>query len=246
MDTISQSALGASVGELILGRKLGYKAVVLGAVVANIPDLDVIFNPFLDDVTKLGWHRGYSHSLLFVLIASLLFGWLFHRLSKSSVSLRRWVYFNFWIFLTAILLDCFTVYGTQLFLPFSDYPVGFNSLAIVDPIVTIPLLIGVIWSLFLRRDSRFRRIPNSSALAIVTIYVVVITPAIKATVGGYFEQSLEGRDINYSRYMSAPTIFNAILWRMTAESDEGYWVGYYSLLRSTSLIVMSSSRSNRE
>jgi inner membrane protein len=239
LDSITQAALGAAIGEATLGPKLGYKAVLLGAAVATLPDLDVVFNPLLDQVEQLGWHRGYSHSLLFVVAASPVFGWLFNRIGKRDVGFRRYTWFSFLCLFTAIVLDSFTVYGTQLFLPFSNYPVGFNNLSIIDPIVTLPLVIGVIVALFLKRGSRRRRIANWTGLAIVSVYVLLFTPAVKLVVGHYFEKSLESRHITYSRHMSAPTLMNSILWRLTAEVDDGYWIGYFSLFDRSKEIEIS-------
>ena len=230
MDSISQAVLGAAVGEASLGRQWGYKAAVWGAVVATVPDLDVVVNPFLDEVARIGWHRGYSHSLAFVAAASFGFGWLFKRFSRLDITYRQWTLYSFWCLFTAVMLDCFTVYGTQLFMPFSRYQVGFNNVSIIDPIVTIPLLIGVVWALFLNRRRRLRQIVNGTALAIGgTVPCIVITPAIKGFVNDLFLDSLDKQGIEYSRHMSTPTIANTILWRMTAESGDGYWVGYYSL-----------------
>jgi inner membrane protein len=42
MDSLTQIVLGAAVGELVLGKKLGNKAILLGAVAGTLPDLDVV------------------------------------------------------------------------------------------------------------------------------------------------------------------------------------------------------------
>ena len=42
MDSLSQLVLGAAVGEAVLGRKLGNKAILWGAIGGTIPDLDVL------------------------------------------------------------------------------------------------------------------------------------------------------------------------------------------------------------
>ncbi len=68
MDSLTQIALGAAVGEAVLGKKVGNKAVLWGAVAATIPDLDVIPGSFMDAVAGLDFHRGLSHSILFCLI----------------------------------------------------------------------------------------------------------------------------------------------------------------------------------
>ena len=38
MDSVTQIVLGAAVGELVLGRKVGNKAILWGAIAGTIPD----------------------------------------------------------------------------------------------------------------------------------------------------------------------------------------------------------------
>ena len=42
MDSITQIVLGAACGEIALGKKIGNKAILFGAIGGTIPDLDVI------------------------------------------------------------------------------------------------------------------------------------------------------------------------------------------------------------
>lgn len=74
MDSLTQIVLGAAVGELVLGRKVGNKAILWGAIAGTIPDLDVLSSLFLDDLRANEVHRGVTHSLLFSLVAAPLFG----------------------------------------------------------------------------------------------------------------------------------------------------------------------------
>lgn len=70
MDSLTQIVLGASVGEVVLGRKIGNRAPIYGAIAGTIPDLDVITGYFLDTVTAIEVHCGFSHSIVFsVLVA---------------------------------------------------------------------------------------------------------------------------------------------------------------------------------
>jgi len=64
--------------------------------------------------------------------------------SKPEATTRDWQRLMFWAIFTHPLLDCFTTYGTQLFLPFSNYRVSFNAVSVADPIYTVPFLICVI------------------------------------------------------------------------------------------------------
>ncbi|MDG1145628.1 MAG: metal-dependent hydrolase, partial [Flavobacteriales bacterium] len=68
MDSLTQIVLGAAVGELVLGKKIGNRAMVWGAVGGTIPDLDVLGKFFLTNIDNLAFHRGFSHSILFSLL----------------------------------------------------------------------------------------------------------------------------------------------------------------------------------
>ena len=127
MDSVSQLAVGAVAGEVVLGKKVGNRAMLWGSIVGTIPDLDVIFYPLMDEVSQLGWHRGISHSLLFNGALGLLLGWGLYRLNGRRASQKSWTILSLVCLFSAVLLDCFTVYGTQVFQPFSNYQVGFNN-----------------------------------------------------------------------------------------------------------------------
>ena len=60
MDSVTQIVLGAAVGEAVLGKKVGNKALLYGAIAGTIPDLDVIFGNFTDTITAIEWHRGFA------------------------------------------------------------------------------------------------------------------------------------------------------------------------------------------
>ena len=85
MDSLTQIVLGAAVGEAVLGRKVGNKALLYGAIAGTIPDLDVISRSFVDTVTALEFHRGFTHSIVFSVLFAPVFGWLVSRLSLIHI-----------------------------------------------------------------------------------------------------------------------------------------------------------------
>jgi inner membrane protein len=89
MDSLSQIVLGAAVGEVVLGRRIGNRAMVWGAVAGTIPDMDVLGKYFLSELDNLAFHRGISHSLLFCVVGALGFGWVTDRLYRSPH--HRWI-----------------------------------------------------------------------------------------------------------------------------------------------------------
>ena len=66
MDSLTQVVLGAAVGEAVLGKKIGNRAMLWGAIGGTIPDLDVFLRYFVDEITNTQMHRGFSHSFLFL------------------------------------------------------------------------------------------------------------------------------------------------------------------------------------
>ncbi len=229
MDSVTQLGLGAAVGQAVLGREAGNRAILWGAVAGTLPDLDVLANPMLTEIQQLSWHRGPSHAFFYLTLAAPVLGWIVSRIHPSLGSWKKWTALFYLGFITHVLLDTFTVYGTQLLRPFSDYPAAFNSISIIDPLYTLPLLAAVIAVLFIRRDSALRQRTIIVGLAVSTTYLLG-TVAIKAHVDNVVEASLAEQDISHERYITTPALFNAVLWRATVDADDGLWIGHYSLL----------------
>ncbi len=231
MDNITHAALGAAVGEVILGKKLGNKAAILGAVIANIPDLDMLFVPFFDEVTQIGVHRGYSHSLLFCLLAALLFAYILNRIKWTAlIPFRRLWLFSFVALLSHVLLDAFTSFGTQLFQPFTDWRVSLDAVNIIDLAYTLPLLTGVLLNLFLYKPTDKRRgFFNNLALIISSLYLV-FTLANKQHIVDVFESELEAQNIPSFRLLTVPVGSGNLTWHGVAKDKTNLYIGKYSLL----------------
>lgn len=229
MDTVTQITLGAAVGEVILGKKLGNKAPFWGAVLGVIPDLDVLTIPFVTNVQALALHRGITHSLLFCVTAALLLGWIldwFYK--KDSVGWRRWSWLVFWTLSTHIFIDVCTSYGTQILQPFSDKLFSLNSIFIIDPFYTLPLMIGIVTALFIQRASNRRRWANYAGITISSLYLLAGL-GIKAHINSVFEQNFKAESINPEQYMTTPTPFNILLWTGYAEKGDTLYAGLYSV-----------------
>lgn len=292
MDSVSQIVLGAAVGEVVLGKRLGNKAMLWGAVGGTIPDLDVITKPLMTEVESLAFHRGISHSILFAVLAGLLFGWLIYRLYQSpysrdilqlilslflscipisilyflfgnawnpyavavvavlmalcvfflmrlrtkdrvmikeNASLRSWQWMFFLAFLTHALLDTMTMYGTQLFAPFSSYRAAVASISVADPIgYTIPFIFCLVMASRYLRTQPQRRFWAWLGVVLSCTYLV-FTMWHKQKVSKVFVQQMSEKGIDYDRYIVGPTIFNNFLWSMTAENEDEFYQAQYSI-----------------
>ncbi|GAA4427256.1 metal-dependent hydrolase [Pontibacter saemangeumensis] len=230
MDSLTQIVLGASIGEAVAGKKLGNKAMLWGAIAGTIPDLDVLLNPLLDTVEQLSFHRSLTHSFLFAFIVAPLLGLLLQRVYRQKLAtVWEWSLLFFLGFTTHALLDSCTTWGTQLFWPFSRYGVAFYNIFVVDPLYTVPFLLFVLAAAFLHRLHPKRRFLNYSGLIISSAYLLFSFVA-KATADKAFEHSLQRQQIGYSSYISKPTPLNTIFWSVTAQGEDGYYNGFYSLL----------------
>lgn len=229
MDSITQAALGAAVAEAGMGRKLGNKAIAWGLALGTLPDLDIIAYPWLDHIEQLEWHRGWSHSFFVMAAASPFFGWLISRIHKGAISTLRASMTIFAVFATHSLIDVFTVYGTMIFAPFSDYRAGLNNLFIIDPLFTAPLLLGLAIALFCKADARLRRRANTAGLVLATLYATWSLGA-KSVAESRMRENLASAGIETVRVVSSPTPFNTLLWRGLAEREKDFVITYHSLL----------------
>lgn len=67
-------------GEAVLGRKVGNRAMLWGGICGTLPDLDVLSGAVSDPMSALAYHRAFTHSLPFALLAAPLVGLAIHRL----------------------------------------------------------------------------------------------------------------------------------------------------------------------
>ena len=229
MDLVTQTALGAAVGEVALGRKAGNKAILWGAVGGLIPDLDVLVSPFFSEADGLFVHRGFSHSLIFAFLLAPLLGWLIHQIHKKKMNIRRreWTVLIFWAAFTHPVLDYFTTYGTGAFLPFQNYRVEFSTIAIVDVFYTLPFILVLLVISFINRSALIRRRLTLGMFFFTSLYLAG-TVANKQHVNNVFEKALSQNQISYDRYRTSPLPLSNFLWMGLAETDSGYHVALYS------------------
>lgn len=220
-------------GEVVLGRKVGNRALAWGAIGGTIPDLDVLLNPFLSDVEGVLAHRTFSHSLFTLTLLAPLLGYVVWRLHRSQVDAtwRNWSWLFFFALVTHPLLDSFTNYGTMLFFPFGDVRISWRTIFIIDPLYTLPLLIGTLIVLFLARKSPRRKQVNHWALISSTAYLA-ITVFIKLHVQQVVQENLVTQSISHEKFMTSPTFFSNVLWSVIVKQEGQYQVGYYSLFDS--------------
>ena len=231
MDSLSQIVLGAAVAAAIAPPQHRRAALLAGAALGTLPDLDIIPINLLteDPVARMTWHRSASHSL-FVLpvVAWAIWAWCRTRGGRVAQAPRRWFWAIALALVTHPLLDAFTVYGTQLLWPLPLPPAMWSSVFIIDPLYTVWLLAacGVAW--FARASQRGQR-ALVLGLALSTGYLGWSLVA-KAVVERDAERSLAALGLQDAPRFSTPAPFTTLLWRVVAMTPHGFVEGERSLV----------------
>lgn len=218
MDSLTQALLGATVQAAVLGRWQGRKALLYGALLGTLPDLDVVID-YGDAVANMTHHRGFSHSLPVLTGIAVLLAGLARRLRPHPGYGGLRLFMAVWLVLiTHPLLDAFTSYGTQLLWPLNTPPVAWSSVFIIDPLYSLPLLLAVLAGLV-----SGARMPRGFAVALglSTLYLA-FTLSGKWMAERRVEQVLARQGVTDSVLFSAPTPFNSLLWRVVRVAGDDY------------------------
>jgi inner membrane protein len=234
MDSLTQMALGAAVGTAVLGRRVGARAAVWGALCGTMPDLDV-FITHGDPVRDFTFHRAASHALFYHSLVAPLIALVPARLHRArAVPYRGWVLLVWLALITHALLDACTIYGTQLLLPFSDHPVGLGSIFIIDPLYTLPLIAGVLVALGAARRLRW----NTAGLALSTLYLAW-SAAAQHWIEARVDRAIAGAGIRAERVLVTPTPFNTLLWRVVVIEARHFREGFVSVFDVAENVALS-------
>jgi inner membrane protein len=248
MDSLTQILLGASVAAAVAPARHRRAAVLAGATLGTLPDLDTLPVALLTDdpVARMTLHRSFSHSLFVLPLLGWLLWWLFRRFGRGRVAEApaQWFLAIQLALVTHPLLDAFTVYGTQLWWPLPVHPVMWSSVFIIDPLYTVWLLAGclVAWR---ARERPIARHALVAGLALSTAYLGWSLVA-KAMVEREAERSLAVIGLQDAPRFSVPMPFNTLLWRVVAMTPDGFVEGDYSLVADEGPIAFRRYRSDVE
>lgn len=231
MDSVTQILLGASVAAVVVPAHHRRAAMLAGAVLGTLPDLDSLPIALLTDdpVALMTLHRGFSHSLLVLpLVAWGIWAFFRRRGGRVAEAPTRWFWAIQLALVTHPLLDAFTVYGTQLLWPLPLPPAMWSSVFIIDPLYSIWLLVGVLVAAFAGPRLAARR-ALVAGLALSTAYLGWSLLA-KGMVEREATRSLAAIGLQHAPRFSVPMPFNTLLWRVVAVTPEGYVIGDRSVV----------------
>ena len=210
MDPLTQGVLGAAAPQSTASRKHLASAALLGLLAGMAPDLDVFIRSSTDPLLFLEYHRQFTHSLIFIPVGGLICGLLLHQLlgKRRGLSLRQSLIYCTLGYATHGLLDTCTTYGTMLWWPFSDTRFAWNTVSVVDPLFTAPVLILVAVAAIRKNPW-----PARAALAWAVIYPGIgLIQRDRATEVGW--QLAEQRGHEPIRLEAKPSFGNLLVWKI--------------------------------
>jgi inner membrane protein len=183
-------------------------------------DLDVLIRSSSDPLLFLEYHRQFTHSLIFVPFGGLFCALILHALlgRRRGLSFRQSWLFCTLGYATHALLDACTTYGTMLFWPFSDVRVAWNTISIIDPLFTLPLLFAVVLA---GRRSR----PLYARLGLLWACFYMALGLWQRNEAVDMGQALAAsRGHQPLRLEAKPSFANILVWKVVYETDDRYYV----------------------
>ena len=244
MDSLTQILLGGTVAAAIAPPGHRRAALLAGAALGTLPDLDSIPIALLTDdpVARMTHHRGLTHSLLVLpFVAWAIWAFFRSRGGRVAASPRRWAWAITLALLTHPLLDAFTIYGTQLLWPLPVRPVMWGTMFIIDPMYSLWLLLGFVVAWFARARPLAQR-ALVAGLAISSAYLAWSVMA-RELVLRQVQPTLAAAGLADAPRFATPAPFNTLLWRVVAMTPDGYVQGYHSLLADRGPVRLQPHRS---
>ncbi|KRG70112.1 metal-dependent hydrolase [Pseudoxanthomonas dokdonensis] len=231
MDSITQIVLGAAIAGAIAPRQHRRAALLAGAALGTLPDLDSLPLALLTDnpVDLMTLHRSASHSLFVLPLVGALLWWLFKRRGgRVAQAPARWFWAIQLALITHPLLDGFTVYGTQLWWPLQPHPAMWSSVFIIDPAYTLGLLLACVVAWWLPQSPRAQQALLAGLL--VSSGYLGWSLWAKHLVDAQADRDLAALGLAQAPRFSVPTPFNTLLWKVVAMTPQGYVIGERSLV----------------
>ncbi|WP_276501921.1 metal-dependent hydrolase [Terrimonas pollutisoli] len=231
MDTLTHIVLGSCIGEVVAGKVLGKKALLLGAIGQSIPDVDFIPQMWLGTSDDLLAHRGFTHSILFGVIMTLVLSVVSWKIFPNRpISRVRWLFlFSINIF-SHVFIDTFNAYGTGWFEPFSHNRFSFHVLYVADPFFSVGAFLGFVFLLIAALTHKRRKWAAWLGISLAAVYLVYAL-VNKLSVDEKLRKDLADKNIPVERgsYILTPSPFNTWLWYTVIKDKNGFWVGYRSV-----------------
>jgi inner membrane protein len=220
MDPLTQGVLGAALPQAASAPRYAASAGLLGFLAGMAADLDVLIRSTTDPLLFLEYHRQFTHSLIFIPFGGFICALVLHTVlgRRRGLSFRQSWLFCTLGYATHAVLDACTTYGTMLFWPFSYERVAWNTISIIDPLFTLPLLAATV--LGARRcNPWYARVALVWALSYMGLGLWQRNSAVDM---GYAVAAQRGHAP--LRLEAKPSFGNILVWKIVYETGDRFYV----------------------
>lgn len=224
MDTVTHVLFGSLIARVIAPHETkpgnSFKKndpLFITAFAGAFPDIDYLsfwINPLL---FLAEWHRSITHSLFMVPLWGVVLTVFFLSVLPRLRGCAKMVFlYSVAGLVSHIFLDILTVYGTEIFYPFSDRLISLAITFVIDPYFTVVVAI----TLFISLNMRSR--PTAiTGIVLILIYLSfqwqVKQDAIKIS-EGYGNNQID----TYSDIIALPQPFSPFHWRVIVRNSNEY------------------------
>lgn len=240
MDTLTHALAGAAISDGFFRRRFGPWATPFSFAVAALPDIDSV-TYLVSAESAWAEHRGYTHSLFPMLLASPLLGWLGWRLSKREGGWPGWTLLALLCLFSHTFIDLTTSWGTMPLLPFSRARISWDIAPILDVFVFSVLTASFLLNRLLRWEKT--ETPSLNPLAYPVVHrhpgrrrwatriagVAVVLVLLYFAVGWRQNrqtvrlagEALSASGVEAVEVRALPVMFTYIAWQLAARDADG-------------------------
>jgi inner membrane protein len=212
MDPITHSLAGTTIFNFGFKQRYSFWVILIASIA---PDFDYVTRLWGIDVF-LRYHRGLTHGILALFIVPVIIGLIF----GYKKGFFYYTFLSFIAYAVHLFLDLTNQYGTRILSPLDWEQYSLDLIFIIDPYITIGLLLSVILCKINKR--------KGAAIALVTIIILI------AYIGGRFylqdktREFVKGRiDANIYKIYPLPNDF--LRWWFIVQSGNEIKVGFADL-----------------
>lgn len=216
MDDLSHVLFGILITLFFYSKDSRRRALIFCAVIGSLfPDIDIALR-FFSEGLYLVEHRGFTHSILGMIILPLLLAYIFSLRYKGEF--KKFYDVAFLSIVGHVLLDLPTSWGTMLLWPFSYHRYTLDWMFIVDPFLLFFLILGVAGYFITKKEVIIR-----IALLAIVLHYIFLAYMHHAVI------DIAEKRITADKYAALPSFASPATWRIIATNETHYITGNYVL-----------------
>jgi inner membrane protein len=154
-----------------------------------------------------------------MIVLSLICALVAGRIWKDGGLFKLWS-FAFASISVHVIFDLLNSYGAKPFWPFYDKWYALDSVFIIDPLITVPIIVAIV----LMKLGRNRKVVFAALAAFMVFYI-----GGRVALHGYAVRHVMAANPEAISVGAFPSPFSPLKWRAVVEHPDGFVAGWYDL-----------------